>query len=260
MNVLSCNQITYSYPNTTIDTIRNLSINIKSGMIIGLVGMNGCGKTTLLRLITGILQPDIGVVIYNNKLISGTKFTRKIANIVFENSKLFLVGPSVIDDLSKIVGNKDYAKKLLIKNNLGHLLNKKIYHLSEGQRKIIAIFNSLHQDKEIFILDEPTIGLDQEGRNLIFSLMTELKKKDKIILIATNDMRLIPKFDRLIILKDGLINYEGSPQEVLFELEEKTSIIPNQTTRIVKRLKNNNIQIPAIIKYEELNSYLNKGE
>ena len=103
-----------------------------------------------------------------------------------------------------------------------------MYELSEGQRRLIAILSALVQKKEVFLLDEPTIGLDSNGRKILLTIINNIKKSNGTVIIATNDTRILTELDRLVCLKDGTIILNNEPKETLKSLEVSIGIVPNQ--------------------------------
>ena len=260
MNQIICNEISFRYPSSDKIVLEKISLKFSSGEIIGLVGLNGSGKTTLLKILAGILPVTQGKIYYDDLSIKNIKDTKNTVIYVPENAKLFLIGPTVFDEFYRFLKSKDLVLSLLGKFKLDSIINKKIYELSEGQRRLIAILSALHQQKNIFFLDEPTIGLDSDGRDILLHTITKVKNNNGIVIIATNDTRILPYLDRIVCLKDGNIPMDDKPQDVLIKLEEDIGIIPNQISRIVSNLKKRKYKIPQITLVNEFNDFLNSLE
>ena len=257
MAQITCECISFRYLKSDKLILNKLDLELATSQSVALVGLNGSGKTTFLKLLAGILSPSEGKIFINNLLVKSTKLTKKLVTILPENAKLFLIGPTVLAEFLKIFSTKEKVTQALKSYNLELLINKKIYELSEGERRLIALISALHQDKDIFLLDEPTIGLDSRGREILLTLIEEVKVKNKIIIIATNDNRILPKLDRIVGLKDGMLVIDGKPKDLLTNLQETIGIIPNQIARLIHDLNKNKSDLPVMITANELNSFMN---
>ena len=255
--ILECKNISFKYSRNSNTILNNISFSVPKGQVVGLMGINGSGKSTLFKLISGVLKPSSGSITISGKKINSARKAGKELVYIPENAKLFLVGPTPLRDLDKIWKDENKAKNFYSKLGLTSLMNKKLYHLSEGQRRLFAIINAFQLDDKIILLDEPTIALDRNGRNMLQKFLLKAKDENKIVLIASNDPRVFPYFDRIIVLKDNQILYDDIPRNVLYNLEENTDLIPNQVVRFVQLLKNKkNIQLPHFISVEEINNQL----
>lgn len=256
MNSVCIEDLFFGYPGTKNYILKSFSlINDKSGTI-GLLGTNGCGKSTLVKLLAGILKPSKGIISLNGRSI---KENRKESSIIYipENIRLFLIGPTPRMDLNRIINDQNQVNEIFTKYQLDPLADKKIYHLSEGQRRLIAIMIAFHAPSSLLLLDEPTIGFDSKGRNLLFRLLDNAKKSGKIVVIATNDSRVFPRMDQLVVIQDGKVHQEGSPQKVLFDLEDNTDLIPNQIPRLINSLERVlGRKLPHCITSEDMNREL----
>lgn len=242
----------FRYPGAKNFVLKSFCWKKDSPGTIGLLGTNGCGKTTLLKLIAGSLSPTQGSILINHKHV------RKI-DVVYvpENARLFLVGPTPRKDLNRIIKERQHVGMLLEQYGFNALADKRLYHLSEGQRRLIAIFIAFQVPSSIVLLDEPTVGLDSRGRELLFHLLEKAKNQGKMVFVSTNDSRVFPRLDELVVIRNGSLSLRGSPIEVLFELEENTELIPNQITRLILALeKTTGRRLPHYLTSEEINQVL----
>ena len=129
---------------------------------------------------------------------------------------MYLVGPRVIDEFKKAKDKEMQANSVFMKKIIDELGDKRILELSEGQKRIVAIMSAILQDAKIVILDEPTVGLDRGYRQKMLSMLKEASK-EKIIIITTNDLRIINHADTIILLREGKVAKIGPPKEVLDE-------------------------------------------
>ncbi len=172
----------FRYPGTKKYILESFFWKRDTPGTIGLIGTNGCGKTTLLKLITGSLSPTKGNLwIENDK----KRNTIRKEDVVYvpENAKLFLVGPSPRKDLKRIIKEQCHVDMLLEQYKFSTLADKKLYHLSEGQRRLFALFFAFQVPSCLILLDEPTIGLDSSGRRLLFHLLEQAKHQGKMVIV-----------------------------------------------------------------------------
>lgn len=257
--IFSFQNVNFRYPQSKSFVFKELNYDIPKNKIIGLIGDNGSGKTTFFKLLSGILKPTQGEIFYKDKKIKRVGSIRKNLLFVPENAKLFLVGPTPKKDLTKALDDPPKAQALFKEYSLTDLSKKKLYHLSEGQRRLMALFIAFHCQQEIILLDEPTIGLDQQGRSLLLALIQKAKNEGKTTIIASNDHRIFTFVDELVVLHDKNIILQGDKRKVLYELEDKTTIFPNQIVRLIKGLEEEQgCSLPHFITVEELNHYLSE--
>lgn len=257
--IIRCENLSFRYSKRSEFVIEDVSFTIPTGQVVGLMGINGSGKSTLFKLISGILRPTSGLIYILDKKIKSAKKISKDLVFVPENAKLFLVGPTPLKDLERIWNDSDRARKFYTELGLNSLMNRKLYHLSEGQRRLFALINSFQLNNKIILLDEPTIALDRNGRQLLKAFLKQAKSDGKIVLIASNDPRLYPFFDRMIVLKDHKILFDDTPEHILYTIEDKTELIPNQIVRLIQQYEKKwNTKIPHFITVEEFNNYLRR--
>lgn len=183
---------TYESNSKKIHAVRGLNIHIKKGEMFGFLGPNGAGKTTTIKLLLGLIKPTKGKI-----SIAGKKPTdlepKKIMGFLPENPHFYkyLTG----EELLRFAGNlfhipsnilEKRIKKLLKQVKLSHVNNQYIKHYSKGMMQRIGIAQSLINDPEIILLDEPMSGLDPIGRKEVKELLIDLHKKGKTIFFNTH--------------------------------------------------------------------------
>ncbi|MHA1198607.1 MAG: ATP-binding cassette domain-containing protein, partial [Candidatus Heimdallarchaeaceae archaeon] len=249
--------VSFGYNRKSERILEDISFSISQGQIVGLMGINGSGKSTLFKLLSGIISPTEGTILLSDKKVKSAKQVSNNLIYLPENAKLFLVGPTPIKDLDRVWNDVAKVTNFYKELNLQSLANKKLYHLSEGERRLIAIVNSFQVESKILLLDEPTIALDKKGRDLLASFLQQAKADGKVVFIASNDPRIYHLFDRIIVLKDKKVHIDNTPRRVLYSLEKQTELLPNQTVRLIQILENENkIKLPHFISAEEFNSYI----
>ncbi len=202
--------------------VKDLSFTINKGEIIGLLGPNGCGKTTTIAMILGLLKPTSGEVI-----IKGKNIEKERINLL---EKMNFLSPYV--ELPKKLTVEEnlivYAKLYGVKNideqiarlvddlRLDEFLKKKTGELSSGQKNRISLAKALINDPEILMLDEPTVSLDPETGDFIRSFIEHYaSKKNVTILLASHNMNEVERLcEKIMMMKDGIIVDKGKPQEL----------------------------------------------
>ena len=215
--------------------LNNLNLKIKKQEILGMLGPNGVGKSTIFNLITGLKNPNFGEII-----IDGINVTNLPINERFTKFKLGLVPQygGLIHDLTmednlKLVAEihikekglrEQKINKLISQFEFEALLNIKAKHLSGGQKKKLVIAMALVNDPKILLLDEPFAALDILTIKMLQKIILNLQSTEEIsVVICDHQARdLLNCVDRAIILSNGNIIASGSPNEVISDKEAKT--------------------------------------
>ena len=209
------------------EAVKNLNFEIKKGSITGLLGPNGCGKTTTIGMILGLIRPTKGEVLINNKDIEIEK------NRISVLEKMNFISPYV--ELPKKLSVKEnlivYGKMYEVKNlqnrintlsndlNLENFLNKKTGELSSGQKNRVSLAKSLINNPEILLLDEPTASLDPDTGDYVRSYIENYAKKNNTtILLASHNMSEVERLcENIMMMKQGKIIDEGTCEELIFK-------------------------------------------
>jgi cobalt/nickel transport system ATP-binding protein len=228
--ILEARDVHYTYPGG-FKALQGLSFHIRKGEKIALIGPNGAGKSTLLQMCNGLLQPDEGVMLFDNKPIRydtrSLRDVRRRVGFVLQNSDRQIIAPTVYQDVAFGPANLGYDKET-IRTQVTHALHqvglfgfdrRPPYQLSGGEKKRVAIAGILAMDPDVLVFDEPTSGLDPEGSDSVMELLDELHHDGKTILISTHDVELAyPWADRIILLRDGSILREDVPDVALGDI------------------------------------------
>ena len=227
-NILTQINITHLNVNyRTQEALRDINCTIKPGKITGIFGPNGAGKSTLMKAILGLVPITNGQVIYQNQPL--TQQLEKIAYVP-QRSQIDWNYPATVWDVVmmgriKKTGwlrgfstvSRQIATQALTKVGIEALKNRPIGELSGGQQQRVFLARALTQEAEIFCFDEPFVGIDQKTQTMIFAILQELAKANKIVLVVNHDLgESITYFDDLILLNCELIA-TGSRQQVLTE-------------------------------------------
>ena len=221
---LFVNKISKTYGNK--DVIRDLSISIKRGEIVGLLGPNGAGKTTTFYIIVGLLKPDRGDIHLDNKDISNLPiYARgKIGISYLPQEASIFTGMNVEDNLLSIIEivEKDKNKHEIILQNLlnefdiNHVRKSKSIVLSGGERRRLEIARTLASKPKYLLLDEPLTGIDPVSIEEIKTIIKKLKNKNIGILITDHNVRETLKIvDKVYIVNEGAIFFEGDPNSAV---------------------------------------------
>ena len=201
--------------------VENLSFKLDSGKALGIIGINGSGKTTTFRVLLGLLKPDRGRMIFNNKEIS--KHPATLLGYLPEERSLYrdltLIEHVLFLGKLKKVSEEDIIKrldKLLVELQISKYKYTKISKLSKGNQQKIQIICAIIHNPEIIILDEPLSGLDIINVELLKRLINKLKCDGKYVLLSSHQFEHIEEFcDDLIILKNGNVQYYGSVADLI---------------------------------------------
>ncbi len=209
--------VCYSIENRKI--IKDLSLSIHKGEFTGLIGRNGCGKTTLTKLMLGILKKDSGEISIDSKNVEKYKLCDIGMKIgyVFQNPSYQIFAPTVEEELSfamkykgideKMI--KDKVHKIIKRFSLEDAAKVTTYNLSQDEKQRLAIGCMMLNEPEFMILDEPTVGLDSTRKNRLFEYLQEINKQGVGIMVVGHDKEIIDKYaQRIILMKDGGI-YEN---------------------------------------------------
>lgn len=219
-------QLSHCYADGTI-ALRNVTLTIKQGKKIALLGNNGAGKSTLLLHLNGILRPTNGAIRFKGKEVAYDRKSllslRKQVGIVFQDPDSQLFSASVIQDISFGPQNLGLSKEEVLRKvewameqtETTRFKDKPTHFLSLGQKKRVAIAGVLAMDPDIMILDEPTAGLDSYYSKQIMKVLDHIQKQGKTIILSTHDVNLAFEWaDELIVMNDGEILCYGDPATV----------------------------------------------
>ena len=219
---ISIDNVVYKYPDG-FKAIDNISININKGEKVGLIGSNGAGKTTFLQLIIGALNLNSGSIILDDITLSkkNIKEIRKKVGYIFQDSDNQLFMNKVYEDISFGLRNmnlssaeiKDRVSNISKYLDIEDILDKNIYKLSGGQKKLVAIAGILVMNPSLILMDEPSVALDPKARRKLINILKEL---DETILIASHDLDMILDVcDRVILIDNGKLVVDGVSKEIL---------------------------------------------
>ncbi|WP_244833540.1 ABC transporter ATP-binding protein [Clostridium sp. BJN0001] len=227
--MITCDNVYFSYDNSLV--LENINFNIKSGEFVVIMGDNGCGKSTLLKILNGIVFPSKGQYTFKGQNINSTYLKNSYnmslfhqnIGFIFQNYEVQLFNSTVYDEIAfglRTMGLKENEVKKRVVDCLKLLdiekLEKRVpYNLSGGEKKKVVIAAILAMNPEVIVLDEPFNGLSIHFQNEILSLLKELNKMGKTIILTTHRYDQIKDIaDRFLIFKDKTICYDLKSNEL----------------------------------------------
>lgn len=246
----------YSKNGNTQFSISDLNFEIQSGDFISILGPNGSGKSTLIKIIANILKPSKGTRTLNNLVyekISKRNFAKHVAyvpqssstNFPFSIFEIVMMGRSPYLNFMGIhkKNDEELVNKTLELFEIDHLKNKGITEVSGGEAQRALIARAIVQNPKIILLDEPNTHLDVKHQLSIFNTLAELNRKKKLtVLTISHDLNLSNRFSsRIVLMKDGEIIYNSSPDKAL--TEENICKIFDVKAEIISGINNNIINL-----------------
>ncbi|MBP9989431.1 MAG: energy-coupling factor transporter ATPase [Ruminococcus sp.] len=234
-----------------------LNLVIPEGQFLAVLGHNGCGKSTVAKLINGLLVPNKGEVLINSMSTSDEKNIidiRRTVGMVFQNPDNQIVATIVEDDVafgpenlgveqSQIRKDVDEALKAV---GMYELRKREPHNLSGGQKQRVAIAGVLAMKTKCIVMDEPTAMLDPKGRQEVMDTIQMLNSRGITVVLITHYMDEAVRADRVVVMDKGRIALDGSPKQVFRNVEKIKSLgldIP-QATELAYRLKKSGYDIP----------------
>ena len=224
MGIIQVDNLTKKYGELT--AVNHISFEVEKGTMLGFLGVNGAGKTTVINMLATLLTSDEGSArVCGEMLGKGNQEIRRKIGIVYQQNCLDdiltvrenLICRGVLHGASRAEANAQ-CKKLSEILKLGDILKKKFRTLSGGQKRRAEIAAALMHTPELLFLDEPTTGLDPATRKDVWSIIEELRKNEKMtVFLTTHYMEEAAGADKIIIMDHGNIITQGTP----FSLKEK---------------------------------------
>lgn len=224
--IVEMEQVGFSYKTITRSkkrVLKEVDLTIYRGDHIALVGNNGAGKSSLMRLITGLVKPETGKVIVDgiNTREASPEHIADFVTYVYQNPEQMFIEDSVRKDVEfflkarKVCGYKEKVDRILEQFELVDLQDRDSRLMSGGQQRRASLAIGVAMDPEVILLDEPTANLDIATRKHITKLIAQLKRQVGAVVIATHDMQLVAEWaNRIIVLHEGEIIHDGDRKSV----------------------------------------------
>lgn len=251
MSQIEVKNVKFSYSKkeeNAVYALKGVSFAIEKGEFVSVVGRNGCGKSTLAKLLNGLFEPSSGKVTvcgYDTENEDTIFEIRKRAGMVFQNPDNQMVATIVEDDIAfgpENLGVPPEEIEIRVASALDTVGMSEYRHataskLSGGQKQRIAIAGVLSMEPEILIFDEATSMLDPKGRGEVMSVAKKLNAQGITVINITHNMDEVVMGDRVIALNDGQLVFDGTPKELFKDVE------------ILKRAK---LDLPPVAKFRNM--------
>jgi energy-coupling factor transport system ATP-binding protein len=281
MDIIKTENLIFEYVTTNEEgdvtevkrALDKLTIDVKKGDFVAILGHNGSGKSTLAKQLNAILIPTKGSVVIkgmDTKDDDNLWAIRQTAGMVFQNPDNQIIGTVVEEDVGFGPENLgvptkeiwDRVEKSLKSVNMIDYRTSSPNKLSGGQKQRIAIAGIMAMQPECIILDEPTAMLDPNGRKEVIETVHEINKKDNVtVLLITHYMDEVIGADKVIVMDQGKIVMQGSPREIFARVDELKSYrldVP-QVTELAYELKKEGLDLPdAVLTVDEFADAMRK--
>ena len=257
------------------NAVKDVSFQVEPGEFIGIIGHTGSGKSTLMQHLNGLLKPTEGSIllggadIWSNKKL--TRQSRFRVGLVFQYPEYQLFEETVYKDIAfgpKNMGLKAEEIDRRVREAAGFVglteeqLQVSPFDLSGGQKRRVAIAGVIAMEPEVLILDEPTAGLDPEGREeILANIQAYRKAKNATVMMVSHSMNDVARLaDRLLVMNDATLAMEGTPAEVFAHAQELVDMgldIP-EITRIFLKLQQKGLNVEPVYTLEQAKQVLCK--
>ena len=246
--MIEVEEVHFLYPNG-VEALKGVSLIIKDGEFVAIMGQNGAGKTTLVKHFNGLLKPSHGFVHVDGVETTKTSVATlsRNAGFVFQNPDHQLFSETVEEEISFALKNFGFEAEVIEKritwalNLLGLEQYRKTspFLLSGGERKRVALASVLAWNPKTLILDEPTIGQDHQQKEKLRQFIVQMQTQGKTVVIVTHDVEFVAECNpRVVLMKEGRIVADGEGREILTtpEILVQSSIVLPQIAQIFLKL------------------------
>ena len=204
--------------------VKNINFNINDGQTLGVLGPNGCGKTTTIGMLLGLIKPSNGEILIDDENFENLNREKILSQFNFASPYVELPKKLTVKENLEIYGRlygvKDLTNRIHEISddlNLSTFLNKKTGELSSGQKNRVSLAKSLINNPKILFLDEPTASLDPDIGDFVRNYIEDYKSKNKVsILLASHNMKEVERLcDQVIMMKEGEIVDRGTCQSLI---------------------------------------------
>lgn len=266
--MISFDKVSFTYTNEEY-VLEDISVEIPQGQFVCVLGANGSGKSTFSKLINALLLPDKGRVKVDGLITSDAENTftiRSKAGSVFQNPDDQIVASLVENDVAFGPENlgipnpelRERVEAALAQVGLTGFEKRETTALSGGQKQRVAIAGVLAMEPQILIFDEASAMLDPRGRRGLMRVCKELHAHGMTVIMITHYMEEAAEADRVLVLREGKIVLDGTPEEVLTQDDElrKLNLDIPFTTQLSRLLQDRGIDIPTFVDREHLKEAL----
>ena len=260
--MITVENVHFTYP-IGIEALKGVSLTIRDGEFLAIMGQNGAGKTTLIKHFNGLLKPTKGDILVdgvNTKKTSVAKLAQTVG-FVFQNPDTQLFCETVEDEVAFALKNFGFKEATIEKrivwalNLLGLTEYRKTspFMLSGGERKRVALASVLAWNPKVVVLDEPTIGQDYQQKEKLRQFIIQLNTQGKTVVIVTHDVEFVADCNpRVILMSEGKIVGDDAGKKIFTDLNllAQASIVPPQITKVFMELRDFGLPQDVIDLYE----------
>jgi len=246
--VIEVEEVQFTYPNS-VEALKGVSLTVKNGEFVAIMGQNGAGKTTLVKHFNGLLKPTQGVVRVDGAETKKKSIAALARNVgfVFQNPDHQLFSETVEEEIAFALKNFGF-EEAAVQNRITWALNllgltqyrkTSPFLLSGGERKRVALASVLAWDPQTLIMDEPTIGQDHQQKENLRQFIVQMQTQGKTVVIVTHDVEFVAECNpRVLLMKEGRIVADGEGREILTnpEILAQSSIVLPQIAQIFMQL------------------------
>jgi energy-coupling factor transport system ATP-binding protein len=246
--MIEAQQISYAYPNK-VEALKGVSLTIKDGEFVAIMGQNGAGKSTLVKHFNGLLKPSQGKVLVDGVETTKSSVAALARNVgfVFQNPDHQLFSETVEEEIAFALKNFGFKSEIVEQRvtwalnllSLTQYRKTSPFLLSGGERKRVALASVLAWDPQTLILDEPTIGQDHEQKEILRQFILQMQTQKKTVVTVTHDVEFVAECNpRVVLMKEGKIIADGVGKEILTDpaMLKLSSIVLPQIAQVFTKL------------------------
>ncbi len=270
--MIEAQNVRFSYANK-VEALKGVSLTVKDGEFVAIMGQNGAGKSTFVKHFNGLLKPSSGSVKIDGVETTKSSVAKLARNVgfVFQNPDNQLFSETVEDEIGFALKNFGF-KPEVVKERVTWALNllslsqyrkTSPFLLSGGERKRVALASVLAWDPQTLILDEPTIGQDHEQKENLRQFIIQLQSQKKTVVAVTHDVEFVAECNpRVVLMKEGKIVADGVGKEILTDpsMLELSSIVLPQIAQVFIKLEGLGLPKDVIDIYEAKALLLKKAQ
>lgn len=271
MSVIEVKNVSFGYGHSTpfeVQALKDVSFKIEKGECVSVIGHTGSGKSTLMQTLNALIKPEEGQVLLNGKDIHADKRASAEARfhvgLCFQYPEYQLFGETCAADIAfgpKNMGlsAEETDRRVRFAAGIVGLSEDKLsvspFDLSGGQKRRCAIAGVIAMMPEVLVLDEPTAGLDPEGRAAVLEMIKKYRKETgATVIVVTHSMEIAASLsDRILVMNRGKLQFEGTPEEIFSHAEELISMglsVPS-FTKILIALKKKGFNVKEVYTVED---------